>query len=346
MTLRDYVLAQIHHEETDFIPYEYRIDWDAALLLDKYYGSEDWRYKLFWPINSSPAFFDSWDTFRNIDPNDPTKKIDAYGNYWTQTKEIAHLDRCGMFGIDPKDYKWPTLEAFYDSGKKARMEEWARNISSDKFTTIPLGAGHWELTWRLLGVEEALIMTIEDPDLFDDITEHLDVLLNQFLDAVIDIPADAIYICDDWCDQRSCMIGDSRWRQYLKPRLAKFYKKIHDAGKIVIQHVCGCVDPLIPDLIEIGLDVLESVQSEAMDVQKMKNLYGDKLTFFGALGVQRTIPFGTPDQIRDEIRELRRTLGKGGGFILAPAKHLNSAVPVENLAAVCETFLEDNYKFR
>ncbi len=78
----------------------------------------------------------------------------------------------------------------------------------------------------------------------------------------------------------------------------------------------------------------------------MKNLYGDKLTFFGALGVQRTIPFGTPDQIRDEIRELRRTLGKGGGFILAPAKHLNSAVPVENLAAVCETFLEDNYKFR
>ena len=82
-----------------------------------------------------------------------------------------------------------------------------------------------------------------------------------------------------------------------------------------------------------------------MDVTGWKELYGDRLTFFGALGVQRTVPFGTPAEIRDEIRELRRTLGKGGGFILAPAKHLNSSVPAENLAAIYETFIEENHKF-
>ena len=77
----------------------------------------------------------------------------------------------------------------------------------------------------------------------------------------------------------------------------------------------------------------------------MKKLYGDKISFFGALGVQNLINFGTPDQVRDEIRRLRRELGKGGGFILSSAKHLNNTVPVENLAAIYETFIEENHKF-
>ncbi|MBP5256249.1 MAG: hypothetical protein J6Z80_04250 [Clostridia bacterium] len=345
MKLRDYVLAQLHHEETDFIPYEYRIDRDAGDKLTEYYGSGEWWNNLLWPLIGSPAYFDSWNTFRPLDPNDPTKVIDAYGNHWTQTKDIAHLDRCAMYGMEPQDYKWPTIDAFYGPERRAEMERWAAAIPDDRFSLVNLGAGHWELIWRLLGVEDALILTIDDPDLFDDIIEHLDVLLHQFLDAVIDRPVDSVYICDYWCDQRSCMIGTETWRRHIKPRLAKFYKRIHDSGKYVIQHVCGKVDPLIPDLLEIGLDVLESVQSEAMDVPEMKRLYGDRLTFFGALGVQRTVPFGTPAEIRDEIRNLRATLGKGGGFILAPAKHLNSAVPAENLAAIYETFIEENYKF-
>jgi len=99
------------------------------------------------------------------------------------------------------------------------------------------------------------------------------------------------------------------------------------------------------DLVEIGLDVRESVQSEAMDVYKVKKLYGDKITFFGALGVQDTVNFGTPNQIRAEIRRLRRELGVGGGFILAPAKALDGEQPIENLAAIYETFVEENHKF-
>ena len=344
MTHRDYVLAQLNHEETDYIPYEYRIDRDAADKLTEYYGSGDWWHQLHWPLIGSPAYFDSWNTFKPIDPNQPNKFVDAYGSIWTQGV-IAHLDRNAMYGVEPQDYKWPTFEDFMWDARKQEMQGWLDHLPSDRFSLINLGAGHWELMWRLLGVEDALCLTIEDPDLFEDLMDHLDVLLNQFMDYFLDKPGDAFYICDDWCDQRTCMFGVETWRKYFKPRLAKFYQKAHDAGKMVIQHVCGNVDPLIPDLVDIGLDVLESVQPEAMDVYKMKKLYGNKISFFGALGVQNLINFGTPDQVRDEIRRLRRELGKGGGFILSSAKHLNNTVPVENLAAIYETFIEENQKF-
>ena len=346
MTYRDYVIAQIKHEETDYIPYELRLAGGVPEKLTEFYGSDSWRKELHWPIATAPSFFDSWDNQRWIDPSEPNKTIDAYGNHWNNGGAIAHLDQGGMAGMDPKDYKWPELKDFFWDDRKAMMQHWCQNIPSNQFSMIPLGAGHWELTWRLLGVEEALIATIDDPGLFDDIVEHLDVLLNKFLDAVLNYPSDAIFICDDWCDQRTCTFGVETWRRHIKPRLARFYEKAHGAGKYVIQHVCGNMEPLLPDLIDIGLDVLETVQPEAMDVYKAKRQYGDKITFFGALGVQNTINFGTPDQIREEIRRLRRELGKGGGFILAPCKHIDRVVPAENLAAIYETFIEENYKFR
>jgi len=345
MTHRDYIISQIKHEETDYIPYELRMEGSAQAKLTEYYGSAEWLNTLHWPIAMAPSYFDSWNTQRLQDPSIPNKTIDAYGNRWTWSNDMAHLDQGGMVGIEPQYYKWPGLNDFFWAERKAELAQWCSSIPSDQFSMLPLGAGHWELTWRLLGVEEALIATLDDPDFFDDILEHLDVLLNQFLDAVLDKPVDAFFICDDWCDQRTCTFGIKTWQKHIKPRLARFYQKIHDSGKYVIQHVCGNAEPLLPDLIEIGLDVLETVQPEAMDVYRVKKLYGDKITFFGALGVQNLVRFGTPDQIRDEIRRLRCELGKGGGFILAPCKPMNYDVPVENLAAVYETFIEENHKF-
>ena len=154
-----------------------------------------------------------------------------------------------------------------------------------------------------------------------------------------------ILISDDWCDQRSCMIGPERWRRHIKPRLEKLYRKIHDHGKITITHVCGNVTPLLGDLVEIGLDVLESVQSEAMNPYEAKKQYGDRLSFWGGFGVQYIPVRGTPDQVRNEIRKLRTEMSKGGGYVLAPAKPLNTAAPVENLVAAYETFVEENHKY-
>ena len=156
-----------------------------------------------------------------------------------------------------------------------------------------------------------------------------------------DIPADAIMMGDDWGHQQGVMIGPERWRKYFKPRYARIFDAIHHQGKLAIMHCCGSVADIMGDIIEIGLDVLESVQPEAagMNPYALKRAWGDKITFWGGLGSQYTIPFAPPDEIRKEIRRLRREMSRGGGYILAPAKPLRVETPTENAVAVVEEFL-------
>ena len=130
------------------------------------------------------------------------------------------------------------------------------------------------------------------------------------------------------------------WRRYLKPRYARIYEAAHAQGKVVLSHCCGSVSEIMGDIVEIGLDVLESVQPEAdgMNPYELKRQWGDRIAFWGGLGSQSTIPFGTPQGIRQEVDLLCREMGKGGGYILAPAKGLQPETPTENAAAVVEAF--------
>ena len=124
--------------------------------------------------------------------------------------------------------------------------------------------------------------------------------------------------------------------------LSDFGAEVKRQDKLVITHCCGSIVDILPDAIEIGLDVLESCQPEArgMNPYDLKKKFGDKLTFWGCLGSQSVIPFGTPEEIRAEVQQLCREMGKGGGFILGPAKSLQPGTPTENAAAVVEAFAE------
>jgi uroporphyrinogen decarboxylase len=137
------------------------------------------------------------------------------------------------------------------------------------------------------------------------------------------------------------MIGPERWRRFYKPHYARIFEAVHRQGKLAIMHCCGSAADIMADIIEIGLDVYESVQPEAagMNPYGLKKAWGDKITFWGCLGSQSTIPFASPAEIRKEIRRLRREMGKGGGFILAPAKPLRPETPTENAVAIVEEFL-------
>jgi len=98
-----------------------------------------------------------------------------------------------------------------------------------------------------------------------------------------------------------------------KNRLKKLYDAVHDAGVPVSIHSCGDITDIIPDLIEIGVNMITPLQAEALDFNFLKREYGKYLTFWGGVSTQRTMPYGTPDEVRKEIRELKRILGKDGG---------------------------------
>ena len=154
------------------------------------------------------------------------------------------------------------------------------------------------------------------------------------VDKLCTLPIDGMFFGDDWGDQRGVILGPDRWRRFIKPRVKKLYERAHDAGKFVFTHCCGNAFDVIPDMIEVGLDVLESLQPEAMDVYEIKRRYGKDLRLWGGLGMQQTLAFGSPQDVRSEIRRLIAELGSGGGYILAPAKPLMEDVPTENAVAV------------
>jgi len=167
-------------------------------------------------------------------------------------------------------------------------------------------------------------------------------LLYQFVDKICELPVEAVMVADDWCDQRGPIFGAKRWREIIKPYFKELYALIHKHDKKVINHVCGNVSPLIPDLIEIGLDVLESVQPEpeGMDPLLLKKEYGKDLSFWGGLGYQKAVTFFKPEQLRAEIIRLAEGMSHGGGYILAPAKSLNVSVSTDNLMTILDTFQE------
>ena len=178
-------------------------------------------------------------------------------------------------------------------------------------------------------------------ELLDRITEQFVSYVDFTCKSLPD--ADAIMFGDDWGHQRGVMAGPDRWRTLFKPRYRKIYDAVHAHDKLILSHCCGSVIDIMPDIIEIGLDVLESVQPEARDMNpyKLKKEFGSDIAFWGCLGSQSTIPFGTPNEIKTEVRKLKREMAKGGGYILAPAKSLQPGTPIKNAAAVVESFVEE-----
>ena len=333
---RDIVLAQIRHQECVEIPYTVPFENSVGERVDDYYGNRDWRGRLIPYIVGVGAV--------DTDPKVPIDDVyvrDGYGGIWRQDVRPWHLERPPLPEPTFDGYDFPKAEQFFRPAWKAEALKTCSE-KSDSFLVGNLGWGLFERSWNLRGFENILMDSITEPDFFAEALDRLMALYLEFVEYTIDLPIDAILFGDDWGDQRGVTLGPDRWREFLKPRWAKIYEAVHRRGKIVMAHSCGSVADIIPDLIDIGLDVLESVQPEAanMNPYELKRRFGDKITFWGCLGSQRTIPFGTPATIRTEISKLRTEMGKGGGYILAPAKPLQPETPTENAVAIIEALTQ------
>ncbi|NQT86850.1 hypothetical protein HQ560_08810 [bacterium] len=336
MTPRDIVRAQIAHQETDVIPYTLPFEGDVAERLDAHYGSADWRQRLV-PYTVGVSAVET----NPQEPIDDVHTRDGYGGVWRMDRRPWHLEHPPLAAPSFEGYDLPTAESFFRPENKAKAFQTCE-AHQDSFLIAHLGWGLFERSWNLRGFENALMDCIAEPDFYAEMLDRLTDLYLAFVEYTVDLPVDGILFGDDWGDQRGVILGPERWRKFLKPRWAKIYEAVHARGKIVMSHSCGSVADILPDIIEIGLDVLESVQPEAagMNPYKLKKAYGDKIAFWGCLGSQSTIPFGTPDEIRAEIRRLRTEMSRGGGYILGPAKALQPGTPVENAAACIEAFTE------
>lgn len=337
MTPREIVVEQIRHRDTQPVPYTLSFEAGVSEAVDRYYGSADWRRRVV-PYMASCGSV-AWPPSVRLDE---AHHRDAFGTLWQTDKESPVVIEPGLKRPSFDGYSFPGPEAFLTpDAKKSTLANAEAQAKAGSFTYIHLFTCMWD-AWYLRGFEETLADIIAEEDFYGELLDRMCDLTLAFIGACADIPADAIMMGDDWGDQRGVLIGPPRWRRFYKPRYARIIDAIHRQGKFAIVHCCGSAADIMGDLAEIGLDVLESVQPEAagMNPYALKRAWGDSIAFWGCLGSQSSIPRSTPEELRAEIRRLRAEMGRGGGFILAPAKPLRPETPIRNAVALVEEFLD------
>jgi uroporphyrinogen decarboxylase len=153
-----------------------------------------------------------------------------------------------------------------------------------------------------------------------------------------------VYFTDDIGTQSSMMISPKTFRALIKPRLKRVIDHIKGIADVrFMYHTDGAILPVIEDLIEIGVDILNPVQTSVQGLDRtdlLKEKYGDRICFHGAIDVQQILPKGTPETLRSEVTKRIRDLGKGGGYVLAPCHNIGHDVPPENVVALFEAAQE------
>ena len=223
-----------------------------------------------------------------------------------------------------------------------QAEEVRQLHAQDKPTIGSVGCTVWENAWYMRGMENLMCdMMNEDPMaevLLDKVTQSAVTRAVSFAKAGVD----CLFLGDDVGMQRTIMMSEGLYNEWLKPRL----KQVIDAVKavnpniLIFYHSCGYIKELIPYLIEAGVEVLDPVQPECMDFQELHALYGGQLSFHGSIGTQTTMPFGTPEEVRRKVFENLDIAGKQGGLYVKPSHVLEPEVPVENVIAYIQACLD------
>ena len=233
-----------------------------------------------------------------------------------------------------------------DYNKEDNFSWMARDIKehAGKYLVWPSGLlGIFERAWTLMGFEEFLTELVANPGLVEGLLDTITDYKVEVAKRAVEMGFKVGNYGDDLGNQRGPMFSRSMFQKFFKPRMARIFGVFKDAGLPMMMHSCGNITEFVPDLIEIGLDVLEPTQP-CMDHKYLKREFGKDLTFWGGIDTQNLLPYGTPEQIKKMAAETIRILGKGGGHIIAPSQEIMKDVPIENVKALVETIIEEREK--
>ncbi|MGA3168717.1 MAG: uroporphyrinogen decarboxylase family protein [Terriglobia bacterium] len=349
MTSRERWLALMAGDRPDRVPCDYA-------------GTEEVTRRLLAELGCATEreLWERWgiDKCIHLGPTHPLAKVDAWHfesvySVWhigtvtasygdglgTYDEAVIHpLAEAGTVG-DVERFEWPDPEVWDVTGLRTKCAEW-RNY--------PILGGCYEpfyLYRELRGMEQALADLILQPEMVEAAMERIYYIHESIIRRTLEEAAgmiDFIYVAEDLGTQESLLVNPGAFRHYLKPWMRRMIDLAHSFGAKVIHHDDGAIRPLLPELIEIGIDILNPVQwrCRGMDREGLARDFGKSLVFHGGVDNQQTLPFGTPGDVRREVAENIRIFRSCKGHIVAPCHNIQPNTPTENILALYEAVEE------
>lgn len=233
-----------------------------------------------------------------------------------------------------------------DIKRRGNFDDMRKDLKeySGRFLVVPSGYfGVYERAMGLMGFEEFMLNMALEPKAVHRLLDKICEYKIEYARQVVKLGFKVAHHGDDLGAQRGTIFSKQMFREFVLPRLRACWEPYNKAGIPICMHSCGDLTDFLPDLLEIGLKVLEPVQP-VMDLKRLKKEFGKDLVFWGGIETQNLLPFGKPEQVRKMVRETIRTLGKGGGHIIAPSQEVMNDVPLENVKALVETIVEERQK--
>ena len=264
-------------------------------------------------------------------------QVDEWG-VWRRAGDFHHFTRMESplrAARNPDElavYPWPDLDQAY------RFEHTVREVQAlqaQGWAVVGYAGSVFERAWYLRGFEPLLMDLLAAPTFAHALLERTAWFQRSQAERFARAGVDIVLVGDDVAGQQGLLLRLPLWREFIKPHLAATIRAVKavNPGVFVCYHSDGNVEAVVPELIETGVDVLNPVQPECVSPAALKRAYGERLAFWGSVSVQRTLPLGTPADVRAEVQTRIREMGPGGGFILSPAHVLSPEVPWANICA-------------
>lgn len=277
--------------------------------------------------------------------NDEGFALDIFGRGF---REVSNLSGTfeenvatlgGASSLDEiKAHPWPDPDWWDFSGLKSLIRE--MNADGPKHVRYRMGT-IFELAWQMRGMEKFMMEMGAEPEIPTYMMERITDIAVELTRRVMETAGDDIdmvYFYDDIAANTNLLISKRMWRTFIKPYHEKLIAIAKKYGKTVMYHTDGAIRTVIPELIEMGIDVLNPIQPgvAGMDAAELKKDFGDKLCFHGGVDIVGLLPKGTPDEVRRAVRQLVGVLGQNGGYVLASSHHIQSDTPLANVLALYE----------
>ena len=354
MTHRDRVLAAMGRRVPDRVPMDFRLCPSQLERFRKETGARDpadyfgfgARYVEAGPTRRCTDFS------RYLPGNIANMRVDEWGvgSYTTPSSmhftHLVHPLQRAENAAEIERYPFPDLDAEYRcDGLSAKVAVLRAAGYAVIGNAVPLGGTIFWPAYKLRGMQEFLMDLLVNPMIAGALLERVASLVSVLAGKLAAADVDILRLGDDLGTQQGPMMSPALFRQWILPGLRRV---IASAKKVkpdilVFLHSDGDIRAFIPDLIAIGVDILNPVQPECMDPAEMKRLFGDRLAFWGTVGTQTTMPFGTPEEVKAVVKERIATVGQGGGLLIAPTHLIEPEVPWENIMAFVEAVEKYGY---